>query len=66
MQITKKDPFPGTDYSQYLNWKKVVLPNGQVYYVVPGNPGYAFDPVASNATVDGKAQNRRTEVTILQ
>ncbi len=50
MPIFKNDPFPGTDYSQYLKWDKVVLPSGQVLYVVPGNPGYVFDPIASNAT----------------
>lgn len=44
------DPFPGTDYSQYMNWEKVTLPTGEVFYTVPGYPGYVFDPVASNAT----------------
>lgn len=44
------DPFPGTDYSKYLEWEKVSLPNGETYYVVPSHPGYVFDPVASNAT----------------
>ncbi len=44
------DPFPGTDYSAYQSWKQVVLPSGEVYYIVPGHPGYVFDPTASNAT----------------
>lgn len=50
MAIVKNDPFPGTDYSKYLEWEKVVTPSGQVFYVVPGNPAYVYDPVASNAT----------------
>lgn len=45
-----KDPFPGTDYSRYLEWNPVQTPSGEVYYEVPGYPGYVFDPVASNAT----------------
>jgi hypothetical protein len=45
-----KDPFPGTDYASFQNWEKVTTPNGETYYVVPGHPGYVFDPVASNAT----------------
>lgn len=50
MAVFQNDPFPGTDYTQYQNWKKVVLPSGQVFYEVPGNPGYVFDPVASSAS----------------
>lgn len=50
MAIVKNDPFPGTDYSSYQKWDKVVLPSGEVFYAVPGNPAYVFDPVASNAT----------------
>jgi hypothetical protein len=46
----KNDPFPGTDYNSYQTWERVVTPSGQVLYVVPGNPGYVFDPVASNAS----------------
>jgi hypothetical protein len=26
------------------------MPDGQIYYEVPGNPGYVFDPVASRAS----------------
>ena len=50
MAISKNDPFPGTDYSQYMNWEPVQMPNGEVYYVVPGYQGYVLDPVASNAS----------------
>lgn len=50
MAIFEKDPFPGTDYTKYLDWEKVTLPSGETYYVVPGHPGYVLDPVASNAT----------------
>lgn len=50
MAVFQNDPFPGTDYSQFLSWQKVVTPNGQVFYVVPGNEAYVYDPVASNAT----------------
>lgn len=50
MAVFKNDPFPGTDYSKFLTWEKVVTPAGQVLYVVPGNPAYVYDPVASNAT----------------
>jgi hypothetical protein len=50
MAIVKNDPFPGTDYGSYQKWEKVALPSGEVFYVVPGNPAYVFDPVASNAT----------------
>lgn len=50
MAVVKNDPFPGTDYSKYQSWEKVTTPGGQVWYVVPGNPGYVFDPVASNAS----------------
>lgn len=46
----KNDPFPGTDYTRYLEWPKVTTPNGETYYEVPGHPGYVYDPVASNAT----------------
>jgi hypothetical protein len=45
-----KDPFGGLDYTQFASWKKVVLPNGEVYYEIPGHPGYVYDPVYSNAT----------------
>lgn len=50
MALFKNDPFPGTNYGDYLNWQKVTTPDGQVYYVVPSSPGYVYDPVASNAT----------------
>lgn len=50
MAIVKNDPFPGTDYTKYLEWEKVVTPSGQVFYVVPGHPAYVYDPIASNAT----------------
>jgi len=50
MAVFKNDPFPGTNYAQYLDWEKVTLPSGEVYYVVPGHSGYVYDPVASNAT----------------
>ncbi len=50
MAIVKNDPFPGTDYNKYQEWEKIVLPSGEVFYTVPGNPAYVFDPVASNAT----------------
>lgn len=50
MAVFKNDPFPGTDYSQYLKWKKVTTPSGQVLYIVPGNEAYVYDPVASNAS----------------
>lgn len=50
MALFQNDPFPGTNYSLYQNWERVVDPNGQVYYVIPNNPGYVYDPVASNAT----------------
>ena len=50
MAIVKNDPFPGTDYTQFSTWKKVVTPAGQVFYVVPGNEAYVYDPVASNAS----------------
>lgn len=50
MPYFDNDPFPGTDYSQYLTWNKVVTPDGQVMYEVPNNPGYVFDPILSNAT----------------
>ena len=45
-----QDPFPGTDYTKYLEWEKVTTPSGEVFYVVPNSPGYVLDPVASNAT----------------
>lgn len=47
-----KNPFPGVDVSQYASWPKVTLPSGEVYYQVPGHPGYVYDPVSSNATGD--------------
>lgn len=50
MAVFKNDPFPGTNYGQYLSWQKVTTPQGQVLYIVPGNSAYVFDPVASNAT----------------
>ena len=50
MSVFKNDPFPGTNYGQYLSWQKVTTPQGQTLYVVPGFPAYVFDPVASNAT----------------
>jgi hypothetical protein len=51
MAIFDNDPFGGTvDYSGYNSWQKVVTPEGQVFYEVPGFSGYVFDPVASNAT----------------
>lgn len=50
MAVFKNDPFPGTNYGQYLSWEKVTTPQGQVLYVVPGNAAYVYDPVASNAT----------------
>lgn len=50
MAVFKNDPFPGTDYNQYLSWKKITTPQGQIFYVVPGNEAYVYDPVASNAT----------------
>lgn len=50
MAIVKNDPFPGTDYNSYMNWPSVTLPNGQVVYEVPGNPGYVYNPVLSNAS----------------
>lgn len=50
MAVFSQDPFPGTDYSQYQSWPKVTAPGGQVFFEVPGNPGYVFDPVASNAS----------------
>jgi hypothetical protein len=46
----QNDPFPGTDYTRYLDWPKVTTPDGNVFYEVPGHPGYVLDPVASNAT----------------
>jgi len=50
MAIFQNDPFPGTDYTQFLNWKKVTTPAGQTFYEVPGQPAYVYDPVASNAS----------------
>lgn len=50
MPVFKNDPFPGTDYTQYHTWKQVTMPGGQIFYEVPGNTGYVFDPVASNAS----------------
>jgi hypothetical protein len=50
MALYDKDPFPGIDYSRYQDWEKITTPDGQTYFVVPGNAGYVFDPVASNAT----------------
>ena len=50
MPVFKNDPFPGVDYSAYQSWQKFTTPDGQTYYVVPGNEGYIFDPVASAAT----------------
>lgn len=50
MAVFKNDPFPGTNYGQYLNWEKVTTPQGQTLYVVPGFPAYVYDPVASNAS----------------
>ena len=44
------NPFPGVDVSQYTNWKQVTLPNGEVYYEVPGHPGYVYDPTLSSAS----------------
>lgn len=44
------NPFPGVDAAQFSTWEKVTLPNGEVMYVVPGHPGYVYDPVASAAT----------------
>jgi len=52
MPRTMKDPFPGVDYSKYLDWERVVTPDGGTYYIVPGFPGYVYDPVQSNATGD--------------
>lgn len=50
MAIFNNDPFPGTDYTQYHTWKQVTMPGGQIFYEVPNQPGYVFDPVASNAS----------------
>lgn len=54
MAIQKHDPFSIGDYntymSQYQNWTPVRLPNGQVYYEIPGNPGYVFIPEASKGS----------------
>jgi hypothetical protein len=44
------NPFPGVDAAQFSTWEKVTLPNGEVMYVVPGHPGYVYDPVASAAS----------------
>ena len=46
----QNDPFPGTDYTKYLEWAKVTTPDGNTFYEVPGHPGYVLDPVATNAT----------------
>ena len=35
------------DYSQYLNWEKVVAPSGAVYYKVP-DTAYLYDPFLSS------------------
>lgn len=37
----------GVDFSQYAGWRRVQSPNGQIYYVVPGNEGYVYDPFMS-------------------
>ena len=50
MARVKSNPFPGTDYTQYASWKPVTLPSGEVYYEIPGHPGYVYIPAASNAT----------------
>jgi len=50
MAIYQNDPFGIGDYSNYASWKQVKMPDGQIYYEVPGNPGYVFDPVASRAS----------------
>jgi hypothetical protein len=50
MGLVKNDPFPGTDYNKWQTWEKVTMPGGQVFYVIPGYPGYVLDPVASNAS----------------
>ncbi len=49
MAIFENDPFPGTDYSSFQNWKPVQLPDGRVMYTVPSAPGYVYDPVLSAA-----------------
>jgi hypothetical protein len=48
--IVRNDPFPGTDYNSYQSWQQVKAPDGRVFYVIPGYPGYVYDPVASNAS----------------
>jgi hypothetical protein len=50
--MATQNPFPEiADYwGSYKNWKPVNLPNGQVVYEIPGNPGYIFNPIASNAS----------------
>ena len=50
MAIFQNDPFPGTDYNQYQSWQQVRTPDGLIFYVVPGHPGYVYDPVASRAS----------------
>lgn len=41
--------FGGIDFSQYRNWQTYTLPNGQIYYIIPGNAGYLYDPFLSAA-----------------
>lgn len=52
MPLVKNNPYPDVpDYfGQYLKWKKVVLPSGEVLYEIPGHPERVFDPTLSNAT----------------
>lgn len=38
----------GIDWSQYSTWSRVTAPNGQVYYAIPGNDGYLYDPFMSS------------------
>lgn len=50
MTITKASPFPEVDFSNYTSWEKLVLPNGEVLYIIPGHRAYTVNPAASNAS----------------
>jgi hypothetical protein len=40
----------GVDFGGYATWPQYVSPNGQIYYIVPGQEDWMYDPVASQNT----------------
>lgn len=49
MAISSNTPFAGLDFGQFSQWQAIRDPSGQAYYVLPGNPGYVYDPFSSAA-----------------